>query len=479
MGNAAKRADAEELRNLPSIDEVLGTDTARKAAQEIGQRRLTRLAREAVESLRSGLRRGDANPEAGSKASRQSLLAEAVRRLDEGWNAVKSQGIRRVINATGVVIHTNLGRAPLSTAAREVISRAAAGYCTLEYDTRSGKRGRRGALVESLLCELTGAEAALMVNNCAAAALLVLTVIARGGEVIVSRGELVEIGGDFRVPDVLVQSGAVLHEVGTTNRTKKSDYESAIRENTTAILRVHPSNYRIIGFTETPPGAVLAEIAHRNGLVYYEDAGSGALVDLSKFGLGDEPLINRSIDDGADIVTFSGDKLLGGPQAGLIVGRADLVGKIRKHPLYRALRADKIAAAAMEATLLAYARDTHFSDIPVLRMIAASSEELESRTRAFAERLTAAIGKNSGIEMNVVSGNSAVGGGSAPGIHPATSLIVITMKGTAAEVVESRLRSAETPVIARIIDDRVAFDLRTVDESDEAELLNAIQTLAA
>lgn len=478
MGNAAKWAGADALRDLPSIDEVLGANIARKAAAEIGPRRLTQLARAAVKSLRADLRRGDRPLGDESGRSRQSLLSEALRRLEAACDAELALGIRRVINATGVVIHTNLGRAPLADAARDAMSCVAAGYCTLEYDISTGKRGRRAWRVESLLCELTGAEEALMVNNCAAAALLVLTVIARGGEVIVSRGELVEIGGDFRVPDVLAQSGAILREVGTTNRTKISDYERAVCEDTTTILRVHPSNYRIIGFTETPPAAALAETAHRNGLVFCEDVGSGALIDLSKLGLGDEPLISRSIADGADIVTFSGDKLLGGPQAGLIVGRSDLLGKIRKHPLYRALRADKVTGAAMEATLQAYARGTHLRDIPVLRMLAMPPEEIESRTQAFAKKLLAKINGNSGIEVDVVSGNSVVGGGSAPGIHPATSLILITKQATPAEAVEFRLRSAPTPIITRIVEDRVAIDLRTVEVGDEPALVVAIAGLA-
>ena len=259
--------------------------------------------------------------------------------------------LRRVINATGVILHTNLGRAPLSDAARRAIAQEAAGYCTLEYDPTTGSRGKRGGYAEELLTQLTGAEAALVVNNCASAALLILTVLARDGETIVSRGELVEIGGDFRVPDVMSNSGTRMVEVGSTNRTRLEDYKRAMNDNTRLIMRVHPSNYRIIGFTDSPELSELASLAHESGLPLYEDAGSGVLSDLSAFGLSDEPIISESIAAGADVVSFSGDKLLGATQAGLIVGRREIIDRLRKHSLYRALRVDKLCLAALEATL--------------------------------------------------------------------------------------------------------------------------------
>ena len=378
--------------------------------------------------------------------------------------------LRRVINATGVIVHTNLGRAPLSEAAIAAITEDASGYCTLEYDIETGKRGRRGAYAESLIAELTGAESALIVNNCAAAAFLVLSVLAAGREVIVSRGELVEIGGDFRVPDVLAQSGAVLREVGTTNRTKIADYEKAVTDETALILRVHPSNYRIVGFTESPELGGLAALAHKKKIQLYEDAGSGVLTDLSAAGLADEPVISHSIEDGADIVTFSGDKLLGGPQCGIIVGRAEVVESIRKHPLYRALRAGKMVYAALGATLESFARGSAVTDIPVLRMLHATNAELAERSRRFASQLLAGIREGREAEIDVIEGNSAVGGGAAPGVALPTSAITVSHPRMSPSAIEQSLRTAEPPVIARIAEDKVLIDLRTVPEPEEAGL---------
>jgi L-seryl-tRNA(Ser) seleniumtransferase len=381
--------------------------------------------------------------------------------------------LRRVVNATGVVLHTNLGRAPLSAAARERVAREAAGYCTLEYDTETGARGRRGARAEALLAELTGAEDALVVNNCAAAALLVLTALARDGETIVSRGELVEIGGDFRVPDVMAQSGTTMVEVGTTNRTRLSDYERAVTDETRLLARVHPSNYRIVGFTRAPALAELARLAHERGLLLYEDAGSGALLDLAPHGLSGEPVIRESIAAGADVVTFSGDKLLGAAQAGLVVGRRAVVGRLRRHPLYRALRADKLALAALEATLEAYRRGSALAEVPALRALAATREELEGRARDFAGRLRARAGAET-LSVEIVEGNSAVGGGSAPTTHPPTVLLALSHPTLSADALEGRLRRARPPVVARIFDGRVVLDLRTVAAEEEAELLDAL-----
>jgi L-seryl-tRNA(Ser) seleniumtransferase len=379
-----------------------------------------------------------------------------------------------VINATGVVIHTNLGRAPLSKRAIESIQNAA-GYCALEYDLGTGKRGRRGAYVEELVSEITGAEAALVVNNCAAAAFIVLSVFARGGEVIVSRGELVEIGGDFRIPDVLAQSGATLREVGTTNRTKISDYEKAMGDSTTLVMRVHPSNYKIIGFTETPSLKDLALLAHRNQKLLYEDAGSGALVDLSRYGLADEPLIARSIEHGADIVTFSGDKLLGGSQAGFIVGRRSLIEQIRKHPLYRALRVDKMIYAALQATLEAYAFDRSETEIPVIRMLSISKEEIGKRVDEVVSKLDASKRE---LQVEVVEGESVIGGGSSPDTRLATFLIALRHPKMSSVDIETKLRSLTIPVITRIEDDRVLIDLRTVAVEQEEKLIEALLAIA-
>jgi L-seryl-tRNA(Ser) seleniumtransferase len=466
---------ARRLRALPSIDALLRTLKAQDLLGRVGVPRLKALARNVTDELRAELRSG-ASPAVSSNGelSRDALLAEAVRRLERAATLDSEAGMRRVINATGVVLHTNLGRAPLSEAARRAVAEEAAGYCTLEYDLETGARGRRGRRVEELLAELTGAESALVVNNCAAAALLILSVLAREGETIVSRGELVEIGGDFRVPEVMAQSGTSMIEVGATNRTRLSDYERAISERTRLILRVHPSNYRIVGFTAAPTLAELAGLAAERGLPLYEDAGSGALFDLSAHGLAGEPVIRESIEGGAGLVSFSGDKLLGGAQAGLVVGRRDLVERLRKSPLYRALRADKLALAALEATLEAHRRGAALREVPALRMLAATREEIGKRARAFNRRLRARL--NDGpLEVEIIEGRSAVGGGSAPTTHPETYLLALAHSKLSAAALEEVLRRrTKTPVIARILDERVVLDLRTVASEEEAELLDAL-----
>nr|MBA2735121.1 L-seryl-tRNA(Sec) selenium transferase [Acidobacteriota bacterium] len=413
-----------------------------------------------------------------SNHSRESLLNEAARRLELACRREAASGLRHVINASGVILHTNLGRAPLSKAARRAVADEAARYCTLEYDLEKGARGRRGSSVEELLVDLTGAEAALVVNNCAAAALLILTTLAQNGETIVSRGELVEIGGDFRVPDVMAQSGTRLVEVGATNRTRLSDYKRALTENTRLVMRVHPSNYRIVGFTATPTLTELAELAHEAGLPLYEDAGSGVILDLNSFGLADEPVIGDSIRVGADIVSFSGDKLLGSAQAGLIVGQRELVEKLRKHPLYRALRADKLALAALEATLDAYRRDAAFDEIPVLRMLALTIEEIEKRAQALILKLQEQA-SDSALRCEIIKGRSAIGGGSAPTTHPPTALIALTHETLSADTLDRALRLSQLPVIARIGEGKLLIDLRTVAEDEEPDLFAALTALLA
>jgi L-seryl-tRNA(Ser) seleniumtransferase len=364
---------------MPSVDEVLRSSTAQAIEETIGHGRAVELVRKAIETARSQFN-GDVSREAAAEAVEKNLASLVLQR--------ERKALRRVINATGVIIHTNLGRSPLSQAAVEALVESASGYCNVELDLETGERGRRGASAETMLAEATGAEDGLIVNNCAAAALLTLSALADGGEVIVSRGELVEIGGDFRIPEVLERSGCRLREVGTTNRTKLSDYERAITDDTKAILRVHPSNYRITGFTEKPDLKNLAALCRRNNLVLMEDAGSGALLDLSALGLGDEPVISDSVAEGADIVTFSGDKLVGGVQAGLIAGRRDLMQRVRSHPLYRAVRADKMVYAAVESTLRTFSRDTALDEIPTLAMLSMSVEAIESRAQECKEPYT-------------------------------------------------------------------------------------------
>ncbi|HXQ72878.1 MAG TPA: L-seryl-tRNA(Sec) selenium transferase, partial [Pyrinomonadaceae bacterium] len=335
----AKRKESapSNLRHVPSVDQLLRTDVARRLSESIGLKRVTAIARSVATEIRSSIRQ---NPRENGHSA-EVLLAEALRRMEQTAKREGETGIKKVINATGVLLHTNLGRAPLSTAARAAIEEAA-GHCNLEYDVATGTRGKRGARVELLLKDLTGAEDALVVNNCAAAALLILKVLAADGDTIVSRGELVEIGGDFRVPDVMASSGTRMVEVGTTNRTHLEDYRSAISLNTRLIMRVHPSNYRIVGFASSPQLAELAALAHENDLLLYEDAGSGLLSDLRPYGVIDEPTVSEIVASGADVISFSGDKLLGSAQAGLIVGKHAIVERLRKHPLYRALRSDKL-----------------------------------------------------------------------------------------------------------------------------------------
>jgi L-seryl-tRNA(Ser) seleniumtransferase len=404
-------------------------------------------------------------------------LEEAEKRLAAAHLDENSRALQRVINATGVVLHTNLGRAPLSDAARLAIVNEAAGYCNLEYDIVSGERGRRAPRVEDLLSDLTGAEAALVVNNCAAAALLVLTTLARNAETIVSRGELVEIGGDFRVPEVMAQSGTQMIEVGTTNRTRLSDYAKAISENTRLIMRVHASNYRIVGFTSTPTLKELAALAHDAGLPLYEDAGSGALLDLKEYGIEGEPVVRNSIEAGVDVVSFSGDKLLGGPQAGLLVGRADIIERMRRHPLYRALRADKLRLAALEATLDAYAREASAEEVPAHRLIALSALEIKKRAEKMIRRLRNRVPET--VELDSIAGDSAAGGGSGPTSRLPTVLISITHSRLTPNQIEAVLRRAAHPVIARIVDNRVLLDLRTVAENEQSALESAIGSLPA
>lgn len=457
--------NTQKLSLLPSIDALLQSRKARRILSETGAKHLTVLARSAVESLRQNVL------ESSKNYSREELLTEAENLLETLWKSEQSVKLQRVINATGVIVHTNLGRAPLSENARKAIFETASAYCNLEYNLETGKRGKRGERAEKLLAELTGAESALIVNNCASAAFLVLKVLAEGGEVVISRGELVEIGGDFRVPDVMAQSGAILHEVGTTNRTKVSDYEKGIGENTKLFLRVHPSNYRIIGFTESPKLKDLADLAHQNEIFLYEDAGSGAIFNLSEFGLHDEPIISESITAGADVVTFSGDKLLGGVQSGLIVGRKETIEKIRKHPLYRALRVDKLIYAALEATLESFQRETALQEIPVLKMLAQTNEELKTRTENFAEKLN----EVSDLCIEIVEGNSVIGGGSAPDFKRASTLLAITHTKFSAAKLEQKLRNLR--VVVRILEDKILIDLRTVSQSEEAELLEVLRKI--
>lgn len=452
------------LRHVPSVDQLLRTDVARELREVVGLKRLTSIARAVAAELRSIVRQESIAPN-GDYA--QTLLDEAVKRMRANAKSESQSGIRRVINATGVLLHTNLGRAPLSDAARAALDEAAR-YCSVEYDLQSGMRGGRAARVEALLKDLCGTEDALVVNNCAAAALLILSVLAGDGETIVSRGELVEIGGDFRVPDVMASSGTRMVEVGTTNRTHLQDYRRAINPNTRLIMRVHPSNYRIVGFASSPEVSELAELAHEAGLPLYEDAGSGQLKDLRKYGVSDEPVVRDIIDSGVDVVSFSGDKLLGSAQAGLIAGKGSIVARLRKHPLYRALRSDKLRLAALEATLISHQKDRAETEVPVMQMLALTADEIEQRARAIVDAV------NSELRLEIVAGESTIGGGAAPTSTLPTTLIAISHPQKSADEIEHYLRTSSPPIISRISEGKVLIDLRTVFEHEIPAVLEVL-----
>jgi L-seryl-tRNA(Ser) seleniumtransferase len=452
------------MRAIPSIEQLRQRGAMRAIEPRYGRAALVDALRTAAAHVRAQLAAGRTIDDVAGEIERG-----AARELE----TAATPSLRRVINATGVILHTNLGRAPLGEAAAARVAELARGYTNLEYDLESGRRGRRDVHAERLLCRLTGAEAAVVVNNNAAATLLALAALAAGREVVVSRGELVEIGGGFRVPDVMAQSGAVLREVGTTNRTRAADYAAAIGDRTAAILRVHPSNFRIEGFTERPALGDLVALGRRFGIPVIEDLGSGWLGagDGAATIPSDEPVVASSLDEGADLVLFSGDKLLGGPQAGILAGTAAAIAPIRRHPLMRALRVDKLTYAALEATLGEYATARAHASVPVARMLRLTRDEIAARAEALASRLRAAF------EVALVDGASAIGGGSAPGVELPTCLLALRHRELAPDHLLDRLRAADPPVIARIEDGRVVLDLRTVLEEDEAELARALTDL--
>ena len=450
-----------EYRKLPSVDALLRRAEVIPLLVKFSTEQVTDAVRGLLDESRAAIQKGESAPD---EVVLMTRLAERLERNSQ-------PSLRSVINATGVIIHTNLGRAPLSVAARGAIQSAATGYNNLEYDIEAGERGSRHTHARELLRQLTGAEDALVVNNNAGAVFLVLSALCAGKEVIISRGELVEIGGGFRIPDVLRQSGARLVEVGTTNRTHPQDFARAIGGETGALMRVHASNFQQIGFVTKPALAELVQIAQDvewpGPPLVIDDLGSGTLLDTAPFGLSPEPTVQQSIAAGADIVTFSGDKLLGGPQAGLIVGRAYLIDKIRRHPLTRALRVDKLTLAGLEATLQAYRRGKAVAEIPVWQMISASPESLRERAEGWRERLAGA-----GLPAEVIPGQSTVGGGSLPGETLPTFLLALAAPHP--DAVAARLRQAHPPVIGRIQQDRLLFDPRTVLPDEEEALLTAI-----
>jgi L-seryl-tRNA(Ser) seleniumtransferase len=470
MSHPAKPATTADqtslLRQLPSVDELLLRPAIAALCKSVERVYAVTCVREVLAQLRREIIAGEAgNAEVAHEAIERKIAAAVEKEL--------APSLRAVINASGVILHTNLGRAPLSAAVIAELQRSATQYSNLEYDLRAGARGKRDVHLSRLIERLTGAEAAIVVNNCAAAVLVSLAALARGGEVIVSRGELIEIGDGFRIPEIMEQSGARLREVGTTNRTRIGDYDNAINENTRLLLRVHPSNFTVTGFTEKPEVAELIALGQRRELPVIEDLGSGCLVDLSDAGIA-EPTARESIEAGFSLVLFSGDKLLGGPQAGIIVGKSELVAKVRRHPLFRALRVDKLTIAAMEATLRAYLR-ADWEQIPSQGMIRASAESTRKRTEAFVESLARRIGA-SAARFEIVEGQSLVGGGSTPAQTLRTFVLRVSGERLSASQLESRLRGAPVgiPVIARIEDDHLIFDLRTVFPEQEPVLVEAL-----
>ncbi|MCS6835880.1 MAG: L-seryl-tRNA(Sec) selenium transferase [Anaerolineae bacterium] len=445
------------LRDLPSVDKLLQAAPLQAWQAAYGRAGVLETARAVLDALRAELRHNGTHP------LPVPALDELVARVGAALEARFRPSLRPVINATGVIIHTNLGRAPLSLAAQQAIVAIGGQYSTLEFDLEDGKRGSRYAHAEAALCELTGAEAALVVNNAAAALVLVLSALAQGRQVILSRGHLVEIGGAFRVPEIMAQSGALLVEVGTTNRTRIGDYAAAISPQTAMLMHVHSSNFRMIGFTEEAPLGEMAALAHERGLICVQDLGSGALLDTAQFGLSHEPTVQESVQAGVDLVVFSGDKLLGGPQGGIIVGRRELVAQLKKHPLARALRVDKLGYAALAATLDHYRCGQALAQVPVWRMLSRSLDELLQAARRWADAW-------GGI---ILPGQSTIGGGSLPGETLPTTLAALHVPKPDAFL--ARLRQHEPPIIARIQDERVLFDPRTVLDGQEDGLIEGVK----
>ena len=469
------RDQSELLRQIPSVDELLSQPRLAELAKRVDRSLVVEVARTVLDDLRARITGQIATAllaEISPVACDRSALEERITTLVE---QILARSLLPVINATGVILHTNLGRAPLPESVVEEFRRAATQYSNLEYDLEAGARGKRDVHTGELLTRLTGAEAAVVVNNCAAAVLVTLAALARGGEVIVSRGELIEIGDGFRIPEIMEQSGAVLREVGTTNRTRLADYENAINEKTRLLLRVHPSNFKVTGFTDKPSLDELVALGQRMQIPLVEDLGSGCLVNLAEQGIS-EPTVRQSAEAGVGIVTFSGDKLLGGPQAGIIIGKKDLIVRVRRHPLFRALRVDKLTVAALEATLGAYLRAA-WDEIPVMRMIRMTPQELKRRAENFIRELRPELPLGE-VEIEVVDGASLAGGGSTPTQSLPTKVIRIASIRYSAAKLEQRLRRAPAgiSVIARVEDDRLILDLRTVFPEQEPLLA---KTLAA
>ncbi len=468
MGTASAGDVGQLLRRLPSVEKLLDQADFRKLEAEFGRDPLVDATRSALAGLRDAVRDAQIDQDGLDR-----VLASMESSIRSQLAMASAPSLVSLINATGIIVHTNLGRAPLSPSAIAAVGRVASSYNNLEYDLTTGKRGRREQHAVRPLERLFPGYDALVVNNNAAAVLLALNSFAVSKEVLVSRGELVEIGGSFRIPDILERSGARLREVGTTNKTRIKDYQAAFGPETALILRVHPSNFRIVGFTESASTEELVAMGKERGVPVVEDFGSGNLLALGSYGLPNEPTVEASLAAGVDLITFSGDKLLGGPQAGILVGRAESVKKCRENPLARALRVDKLTYAALEATLAAFVQGNAAKDIPVLKMLSTPASEVRSRGR----RLAKSLDDVKGLELSLLDGSSKVGGGSAPEAEIPTSLVGVRAKNLSAQAILDRLRGHDPPVIARIADDQVLLDLRTVLPEEEDTLTSALRSL--
>jgi L-seryl-tRNA(Ser) seleniumtransferase len=460
------------LRQIPGVDRVLEAAAARRFAAGVPQTVMVRSIRALTEDLRAAILAGDATVDAAA-LSEDRILADLKPRVQTAM----APRLQRTINATGVVIHTNLGRSLLAAAAIENITRISSRYSNLEYDLEQGKRGSRYSAVEEILCEITGAESAMVVNNNAGAVLLALDTMAAGREVVVSRGELVEIGGSFRIPDVMAKSGATLKEVGTTNRTHLRDYEQAIGEDTGLLLKVHKSNYSVVGFTSEVPLSELVALGARHGVPVMEDLGSGMFIDFSRYGLVKEPTVQEAVATGADLITFSGDKLLGGPQAGIIVGKKDPVDRIKKNPLTRALRIDKMTLAALESTMRLYRDERRaVAEIPTLRMMLMPLEAIAG----VAERLRLDLEKTCGDRVRAVllDRSSRAGGGSLPLLKLPSRCVGVQVSGMSANRLEKAMRGYCPPIIGRIEDDLFVMDPRTLQEEEIDMIVDAFEAIA-
>lgn len=460
------------LRQLPKVDEILDLPGVKQLTGTYPRSLIVDGVRHLIDERRGMILSGLDEELEEIELSTQQLVDDLDKWLEEQY----SPSLKRVINATGVVIHTNLGRSILSKTAIEAVVNAASNYSNLEFDLEKGMRGSRHSHIESILVKITGAEAGMVVNNNASAVFLALSTLAHGKEAIVSRGQLVEIGGSFRIPDVMRQSGAILREVGTTNKTYIDDYRAAVTEETALLMKVHTSNFRIVGFTHEPTLEELVELGWELGIPVMEDLGSGVLIDLSKYGIPYEPTVQESVRAGVDVITFSGDKLLGGPQAGLVVGKTEFVNRMKKHPLARAVRVDKMTLAGIEATLLEYLdMEKVLKTNPTIRMITAPLGELEARAKRLAEMLASALGDD--FVVSVEPETSKVGGGSLPLAELDTMAVSVKSKLAAANIVEERLRENEPPIIVRIKEDAVLLDPRTIQEGEEEEIVAAFERI--